>query len=146
MYPPWYPPLIFSVLSATFKIQGIETSRPPHQDQPEQQRERDTDRARERALPAITRAGERDRSTRAVRGAWGRDRDRDCWRGAGGNLTMPERLSKEDAYELLGLEPEPEKTTEEIKKAYKRKSLATHPDKNRVGLAYACGSYFCSTF
>lgn len=59
---------------------------------------------------------------------------------------MPERLSQEEAYELLGLEPEPEKTPEEIKKAYKRKSLATHPDKNPVGLACACGSYFRSTF
>lgn len=55
-------------------------------------------------------------------------------------MTMPERLSQEEAYELLGLEPEPEKTPEEIKKAYKRKSLATHPDKNPVGLACACGS------
>ncbi|CAM9583788.1 unnamed protein product, partial [Hapterophycus canaliculatus] len=44
---------------------------------------------------------------------------------------MPERLSEEQAYDVLGLEPDGEdKTEEEIRKAYKKMSLATHPDKN----------------
>lgn len=45
---------------------------------------------------------------------------------------MP-RLSHEEAYKVLGLDGAPgDKTEEEIKKAYKKKSLATHPDKNPV--------------
>ncbi|CAM9692144.1 unnamed protein product [Pylaiella littoralis] len=64
---------------------------------------------------------------------------------------MTERLSQEEAYELLGLEPDgdTEFTPDEIKKAYRKKSLATHPDKNpndseatakfqQVGEAYMC--------
>lgn len=49
---------------------------------------------------------------------------------------MTERLSQEEAYELLGLEPDgdTEFTPDEIKKAYRKKSLATHPDKNPVSL------------
>lgn len=47
---------------------------------------------------------------------------------------MSERLSQEEAYELLGLDPDAdtEYTPDEIKKAYRKKSLATHPDKNPV--------------
>ncbi|CAM9758811.1 unnamed protein product, partial [Ectocarpus fasciculatus] len=105
--------------------------RPPHQDRTNlssSESETQTVRGSEHCLRSHARDGGIDPRGRFV--ALGGETDRDCWRGVGGNLTMPERLSKEEAYELLGLEPEPEKTAEEIKKAYKRKSLATHPDKN----------------
>ena len=35
---------------------------------------------------------------------------------------------------MLGLDPESEPTEEDIKKAYRKKSLATHPDKNPVSV------------
>lgn len=41
------------------------------------------------------------------------------------------RMAKEEAYEVLGLTSE-EKTEEAIRRAYKKMSLATHPDKNPV--------------
>lgn len=45
---------------------------------------------------------------------------------------MP-RLSTAEAYQVLGLDgPAGDKDEEEIKKAYRKKSLATHPDKNPV--------------
>lgn len=45
---------------------------------------------------------------------------------------MSEKLTWEEAHEALGLDPEVDNTEEAIKKAYRRKSLATHPDKNPV--------------
>lgn len=48
---------------------------------------------------------------------------------------MSEKLSPEEAYEVLGLSRgEGEKTHDEIRKAYKQKSLETHPDKNPVSM------------
>ena len=45
---------------------------------------------------------------------------------------MP-RLTKEEAYQVLGLdEGTGDNTEEEIKRSYRKKSLATHPDKNPV--------------
>lgn len=41
-------------------------------------------------------------------------------------------ISREKAYEVLGLVGEDEKTEVEIKTAYRQRSLATHPDKNAV--------------
>lgn len=49
-----------------------------------------------------------------------------------------DRISKEEAYEVLGLDGEGEKSEEDIRRAYKKKSLATHPDKNPVSLIIAC--------
>lgn len=53
--------------------------------------------------------------------------------GQGTRLTTMGRMAKEEAYEVLGLQGE--ETEEEIKRAYRKKSLATHPDKNPVRTA-----------
>lgn len=56
------------------------------------------------------------------------------------------RISTEEAYEILGLTGEGEKPDEEIKKAYRKRSLATHPDKNPVGQAQIPSLVCCSSF
>lgn len=45
---------------------------------------------------------------------------------------MSEKLTWEEAHEALGLDPEVDNTEDAITKAYRRKALATHPDKNPV--------------
>lgn len=42
------------------------------------------------------------------------------------------RMAKEEAYEVLGLKGDEEKTEEDVRRAYKKMALATHPDKNTV--------------
>lgn len=49
-----------------------------------------------------------------------------------------DRMSVAEAREVLGLVGEGEKTEHEIRRAYRTKSLATHPDKNPVSPDPAC--------
>lgn len=59
-------------------------------------------------------------------------------------VTMPQKLTREEAHEALGLEPEGEKTDDEVRKAYKKMSLATHPDKNPVSAWRSSVGHPCS--
>jgi curved DNA-binding protein CbpA len=40
-------------------------------------------------------------------------------------------MAEIDPYRVLGIEPKPDLTEAEIKKAYRKKALALHPDKRK---------------